>query len=291
MNTKPRETLAALMQAFPEAPDGMFPPTEEGMSLGLEIECSWRSYFPDLWVDGFPNVSAEEMQRITEECLKREAVLLPKLLRTVACGVPRGADRYWEFAFDPVTDVSIVCNQIAVLQANGLIPPGDHSLHITIGGIRVNRETYYLAFLIEMLLCSPERIGSAFHAANKKMSAGWARKGYAGVFEKEGRELMHGEYVAAEFRICELPGDLNKLYSALKLIQKYAKALHLMQHGSVSYEFLEMVGYARDILKKHHLSDENWKKPNLEPDMWTKFMAAYPLIREEFGSIINHYGV
>ena len=109
--------------------------------LGIEVEVSWKSYFPDLWVEGFPSqVSPEKLQEITATCSERERLLLPLLNKTVECGVQRGTDKYWEFAFPPTTDVVVTCDQVKILQHAQLIPKGNHSLHVTIGGVIPNQD-------------------------------------------------------------------------------------------------------------------------------------------------------
>lgn len=247
------------------------------MPIGIEIEVPWKAYFPDLWKPGFPNLCDAEMWLIWQECTEHERILLPRLQKTVECGVPKGADRYWEFAFDPVTDPSIVCNQYSILQANGLLPKGRHSLHITLGGLRVTRDTVFLALLLECMASSRERIMTGFH--DEVISKGWARKGFAGVFEKEGdHDIQHGYQYAAEIRILHVPDTVEDLYRLLYKAQKYAFAVQQTQAGKSVMWWNKLVFRLGAILEYHKLPNRNWRKPHLEPEVWNSFADQYDSI-------------
>src|SRR5690606_41021089 len=59
-------TLENLRQTFPNKPDITFiSGPHSDVLIGLEVECSWRSYFPDLWTDGFPDVDELTLDNIT----------------------------------------------------------------------------------------------------------------------------------------------------------------------------------------------------------------------------------
>lgn len=277
MNVEQRATVARLLEAFPVQPPLYEPNRILSLPIGIEIEVPWRAYFPDLWVEGFPNIPDIQLEAITQICKEREKVLLPKLMKTVECGVPSGADKYWEFAFQPVTDISITVNQVAILQANDLIPPGNHSLHITFGGLRVTKDMYYVAMALESMACDGPRIMAGFHPWMTSMSHGWARKGFAGLFEKEGsHDLQHGYDFGAEIRLLYLPSDSEGLFQLLDYAQVMGDYVASAQAGNRLPEWDRFIERATQIIVDNGLPNRNWRKPHLEPEVWTKFAELLP---------------
>ena len=247
--------------------------------IGIEIEVPWKAYFPDLWVEGFPNIHPDLLAEISEACSVREKVLLSRLQETVELGINKGADKYWEFAFDPVTEVGITHSHVMMLQLEGLIPPGPHSLHITLGGLKLDRNCHYIAMILESMSCSPSRIMTGFHPTSSAQSTGWARKGYAGMFLKEGNhDLQHGYEVGTEIRILQLPETELKLFELLDVAQQLACMVALEQRGQKCVLWQQIVIKCRDVLAQHNLPDQNWKKPHIEPNVWRGFATQYEFI-------------
>lgn len=113
INQVPLATTVNLLREFPsKLPQRQ--PILRNVPVGIEVEVPWKAYFPDLWVEGFPKIDPDKLAEITAECAIREKSLVPRLMRSQDCGVKRGADRYWEFAFDPVTDVGIACDHVEI---------------------------------------------------------------------------------------------------------------------------------------------------------------------------------
>lgn len=284
INDRPIQTLQNLRTRFSPEPLNSFETAERTVPIGIEIECNWRSYFSDLWVEGFPNVDADTLARISTECSEREKILLPRLMETVDLGVPKGADRYWEFAFDPVTDIGIVVEQAMILQRQGLIPLGhQHSLHITVGGINLTKDAHYMAMVLEAISSSPARILSAFHP-NSQQSVGWARKGNAGMFLKEGsHDLQHGYEFATEFRILHIEKTTD-LYFILNAAQLMAEMIHKCQQGEQCDDWKFIVTSCKEVLADFKLPDRNWGKPHLNSEIWRDFAFHFESIKR---SILN----
>lgn len=249
--------------------------------MGVEIECSWKSYFPDLWVEGFPNIDPDRLSAISSQCSEREQTLLPLLNRTVEVGVPKGLDRYWEFAFDPVYTPQHVINQIHCLQQAQLIPAGTHSMHITLGGIRATPSAYYLAAIAATLWCDQARIAQGYHPCRPKLSHGWARKGRAGVFEKEARDLKNGAQVAIEIRMPTLTQDVEVFNMQLNLFMWFADMVLRVQRGEQCPEWKQMVSAIRQVLDDHNLPDCNWEKPHMRDDIWQSYIAQFPSVQQQ----------
>lgn len=263
------------------------------MPIGIEVEVPWKAYFPDLWVEGFPNVESHILSDISVQCTEREKDLIPRLMLTEKCGIKRGGDRYWEFALDPVTDVGIACDHIAILRQHNLIPPGKHSLHITFGGVRVTRDMYYVAMCLEALACSPDRILRGFHPTSPNLSHGWARKGYAGLFEKEGsNDVQHGMEYGSEIRLLWLPDTDEQLYSLLSIAQLLAMRVQRAQTtGEQCHIWLSVMQDCKAVLSENGLPDRNWKKPHQDPNVWRVFADRLPAIQQRIKTILNnHYG-
>ena len=287
INAESELTIENLTQCFPTLLK-RYEPYFAQNPIGLEVEVKWRDYFPGLWnkylADTPYKMLAPELQKaLSEECTELEKSLLPALELTQSCGVPKGADKYWEFAFAPVTNIELVCTQIDILQFHNLIPPGQHSLHMTLGNMRESKDSYYLLLLLELMTCDTKRIMTAFHKENHKLSASWARKGLGGLFVKEERELQHGAKEAIELRTLELTGHYN-LYPFLKItsilsdiiINKQKKIPDMRVHAWNEFRHV-----AESLLKEKGLADENWKKPNLSPHYWQHYVEQFETLKEQ----------
>jgi len=289
MDHRGQETLGKLRLAFGR-PGTVFFSKPKVVPVGIEVEVPWRNYFPDLWVNGFPNISDAEMSEITEECNRRESILLPQLRKTVDCGVNKGNDRYWEFAFNPVSSVGIIVNQLSVIREAGLMPGRMNSLHVTFGGVRVCRYSYYIALVAEAMVTSQERIRSAFTQGTT--SRGWARKGYAGVYEKQGSyDMMYGFQYGTELRLAEVPDNTIDLYNMLHVTQQMAVEVYQIQSGVFSSKtvFDNMISELASILVRAGLPDKNWKKPHMEPETWEWFAEVLPEIRPQVIRVLEKY--
>lgn len=279
MNSEAQLITEALVRRFPTnlKSFGTFSGT---VPIGIEVECSWRSYFPDLLEEGFPNIPHDRLQRISEECSRREETLVPMLQAVSNCGLKRGADRYWEFAFPPVFDVGITCQQVQLLKEHKLIPEGSHSLHVTLGGLPLSPDSIYLATILESFTSSKERILSGFHHQYPDLSSRWGRKGMAGCFQKEGAPDLEGGYeIATEMRLLALP-DVNDLEFLLSFAQRSAELI-LTKHSS----WKATRSFVKDCLRKYDLPDKNWKKPHEEPAIWKRYAEVF----EEFSSDIRRH--
>lgn len=244
-----RACCARLREAFGlgevQAPDlwggGQGGPFAFAPSMGIEVEVPWRLYFPQLWSEfgmsrGFSALGPDEARALAAACAELEEQLLPRLRMSAACGVPRGNDRYWEFALDPCTDWRLPCAQLELLRAAGLLPaePG-LSLQITIGGARAGSGAQAMARLLEALCSSPARLASGLEAAARgKIHSGWARKGSGGVLEKQAQELKLGALRACEFRTLAMPGGESELRGLLSRASAAGAALSASQAGADS---------------------------------------------------------
>lgn len=254
--------------------------------IGIEIEVKWKSYFPTLWDKYLQNTAYSDLpihlkKSLNQECDKEELLILPNLNKTVECGIQKGKDKYWEFAFEPVTQINLLDYQLQILQAHKLIPNGEHSLHITIGNMLITQDVYSLLLLLEMISCTSDRIQSGFHQTNPKMSATWAKKGYGGAFQKNANQLKYNTSVATELRTLNL-NTKNNHYHLLKItaylsdiiIDKQNNAYNplIEQWNSFTHEI-------KQILISFNLPNKNWKKPNLYPSHWLTYIQNYQHIK------------
>lgn len=261
-------------------------------SLGIEIEVKWRYYFPQLWEkylnnSSSPQLSQEKQDSLTQECSLLEKILLPKLALTEQCGIPKGQDKYYEFAFPPVKNIYILNSQLEILKKENLIPNGNHSIHITIGNLTANKDTYYLLLMLELLMCSKERIASAFHKENKALSSTWARKGMGGIFVKEARELEHNCLTAIELRTLEI-NDQTDILFILKLTSIisdiiYDKSKNIYNPNNILWN--EWLDKTQNVLTEENLIDINWKKPNLLPEYWHNYINKFDRLKEKINPL------
>lgn len=239
--------------------------------IGIEIEVKFSSYFPDLWKEfdlekrGFGGLSKAESDSFSAKCSELEKDLLPKLRSTILAGVPRGNDRYWEFALDPAHDVSLLVEQVELMSEGGVLPRDRrHSLQVTVGDLRATPDVYYLAMLLELQTVDAERIAYGIEQTSKTIYTGWARKGRSGVFEKGADDLKHGSTVACELRPLQLPVDRAGLHRLMLDVSWAANAIAFKQgvrplHDAEGLDrWNSFVEQAKQALYDHGLPDRNW---------------------------------
>lgn len=274
-------------------------------SLGMEIEVPWSSYFPDLWVKyGLQDrrigaLSPLELVGLTKDCSEQEKTLLPQLSKTVAAGIPRGNDRYWEFAFNPVHDEQILTEQVRLLTHAGMLPRDRrHSLQITVGGIKSSAALYRLAMVMEIMFVEPQRIVSGIEQTLSTIHTGWARKGMAGIHLKKGDELQGGCEEACEIRPLQLPQtdkEVAKMMEILRWGLDSIAAVQLHADSAAGLQGRAFQAMCSDLLKSHGLPDRNWARSvdglNLEiqHSTWTRFAQAMPAMKHELTPLIEGF--
>lgn len=255
--------------------------------IGIEVEVKWRDYFPELWSEflattPYAELNESQQRQLSDRCAEKESFLIPRLESTVSCGIDKGADRYWEFAFPPMTDVYILADQVNLLRQERLIPSGSHSLHLTIGNLRANKNSYYMLLLLEMMACDSNRIATGFHKENSKLSATWARKGLGGIFEKDATELKYGYKNAIELRTLALSDSIEplELFKIASTVSDTIYEINTQVINNRTESWLNFVNKAQNILNGLGLADKNWKKPNLTPEFWSAYIENYDILRD-----------
>lgn len=291
MNNQAQEVLNKLQDRFNYYP--ISNNTYQSIcSIGIEIEVKWRDYFPQLWDKYLKNTSYKELtpeqqEALTLDCNELEKDLIPLLEATIDCGIQKGADKYWEFAFDPATQMDLISNQVKVLQQVNLIPSGNHSLHITIGNLKDNKDSYYMLLLLEMLFSSKERIATGFHKDNANLSGTWSRKGMGGLFVKDKNDLKYGYDTAIELRTLQLADNYdieNIVYLTSYLsdinYQKMNNVNNPATNASINL-WNTWKEKAIEVLVKNELIDSNWKKPNLSAQYWNNYINKFDILAME----------
>ena len=262
--------------------------------IGIEIEVKWRYFFPDLWNrflshTSYNNLSESDKHTLDSLCDKQEETLIPKLNKTVECGLNKGLDKYWEFAFQPVTNIDLLQQQLSILENHNIIPPGQHSLHITIGNMKPNKDAYYFLLLLDMISSDKERINTGFNKDKPSFSATWARKGYGGLFQKESRQLMYGSTTAVELRTLFYDTNNNN-EELLYITTKISDIIIDKQNGIFNDEIAKwnnFIAGSQIVLSNNNLADKNWKKPNLTPEYWIKYIDKFNIIQEDIIPLFN----
>lgn len=238
-------------------------------SVGIEIEVKFKYYFPELHKKyfsdfaGYKNLPYSEQTRIKLELSEAERPLQDRLFKTIECGIPHGMDKYWEFAFRPAYDLSLLCKQVDILNQANLIPIGKHSLHINIGDQRPTPRIFWILNVMELLFCTKERIESGFSKNFTYMSATWAKKGDGGLLVKNYNDLEGSEF-GVEFRTLQFDGTSSKLYEILKTLNW----LMCNQSSDILFQ-----------LKEKSLSlglpNSNWGKPHTNPQVWKMYIDNF----------------
>lgn len=242
-------------------------------SIGIEIEVKFRYYFPEIfekWFkDGTPFIlrSEEEQDHINSEISKIESYLLPKLEATTQ-DIPRGKDKYWEFAFNPTYNITELSNRVEDLRRQNLIPDGEHSLHITIGGLTPTKRIYHALSLMELEFLKKERISSGF--SPKGWSNAWAKKGRGGIYIKRDDDLISAD-IGVELRTL-------MLYPELTIEQILSRLVYLIDAKDTSEK-------CKYLLDKFNLPDINWEFPDKKREIWMKFIECFDEMKQEYKSL------
>lgn len=253
------------------------------LTIGCEIEVRWRHYFPELWEKyNMENVPYSRMDRqqqydLSYDCDVLERELIPRLALTEAAGIPKGRDKYYEFAHSPVYHPYTLSIEVGLLKKLGLIPKGiKHSLQITIGGLGHSRDTGLMLMALELLgYTSPERILSA---ADSDKALAWGRKGRAGLRERDGTLLSLGAEKAIELRTLELPvtdREIGELFARTSLMANAINGVNEKQF----MKWLNIVDELEQLGHWHNIDVwSNWGPPYQNPEIWKDFASKLPLI-------------
>lgn len=255
-----------------------YEPINSDFSVGIEVEIKFQYYFPEIFEKYFKNKSWKNYSKDEQKIISSEITVIEnitnlreKLYKTQELGIVKGLDCYWEFALDPVTDLSILLTQLELLKDLDLIPKGNHSLHITIGNKAKNESIHWVLLLCEMLLSSPERIVTGF---NKEKRVTYFKKGESGLLEKRWRLVDCPS--AIEFRSLELVVDNDKDISlTISKLQYISKLLN-------NVDFLNNeIDKCKVVLGEYDLPNTNWKNYKNNPDIWDRYYDNFTNIKSE----------
>lgn len=258
--------------------------------IGIEIEIKWRYFFPELYEKyiskkSYSELNEQEKVKLTKECDELEKDLIEKFKKTEESGIKRGNDKYYEYIFPPRYNVKGTSELVNILVQNNLIPDGEHSIHVNIGNLRANKDAYYLLLMMELKYSSVDRLKSGFINNHKNMSATYGRKGYGGIFEKDKRYIELGSEYLSELRTLSYNPKRDDMYEMIKEISYYADIIIDKQNNKENKLIKEWDSIKENLEKllvKNGLVDKNWKKPNLEPEYWEKYIEKYETIKSEF---------
>ena len=202
------------------------------MKIGIEIECPFSFYYPDLYEKYFKSgkkfheYSSYELIGLNEELTIREPIILEKLkMVSDNNNLTRGQDRYWEFVFPPETDVYFHLLKIGNLILEDLLPLDiPLSVHFTISGIDINKAYAVLLFL-ELKYLTKSRVLEGF--GNEYFMPAWGKKLCKCGILKKTKNLIDADY-AYELRTLKIKmrdmkdvfDDLTKLLNDDNIINK-----------------------------------------------------------------------
>lgn len=254
-----------------------YKPIISNYSIGIETEIKFKYYYPELYnkffKDGnWKNFSTEEKKDINKiiTYTENELGIKEKLEKVLELGINKGKDCYWEFALDPVTDLSLILTQLNILIDLGLLPDGEHSLHITIGNLEKNVNTYWILLICEILFSSQKRLMSG---NNKDRRKAYFRKGESGLLVKRWR-LIDCE-TAIEFRSVGLFIENGKISITHKKLSYLNKLLNDSEFQT------NEINKCKEVLKDIDLPNENWKNYKDNPEIWDKYYDSYETIKEK----------
>ena len=124
---------------------------------------------------------------------------------------------------------------------------------------------------------------SAFNKQNQKISASWARKGMGGLFLEDARELAFNSSCAIELRTLEL----SKNHSIKEVLLKtcFWSEIIIDKQNQITNSKVDiwnqLLFEMKQIVKSYNLTDENWKKPNIDPTVWLSYVNSFSTIKKE----------
>lgn len=259
----------ALPDYYPENP--IYSP----LSIGIEIEMTWRQAFPDLSqkYSESPNKLgrfSREYHEFSQEYSKHDKQLLP-LLQRIEPVIPRvGNDAYWEFSFLPAHNMGVTDAELAVLYDTCILRDGnDYSLHMTVAGIDNDRDAFaFLCGLEQNGGSTPDRILEAMHS----QKGAWARKGSGGIVKRRPDELMGNSTVGYEFRT--LVGKSQEQINAT-----LSTAAHLSQIHEQPEEWKEYRKETEGRLRAHGLEVKSWGSPRANEAPWLRYVELLDSVK------------
>ncbi len=244
------------------------------ITIGAEIEVKFRYMFPEIFERYFKDrkwfeYDENDKEMISNEIKLAETYILPTLEKTIAAGIPRGFDKYWEFAFNPVNNLTLLAYQVEILQASTLIPRGEHSLHISFGNVELNQDFYHILMILQLLYCNKDRMKSGL-SDDQQSSKTWAKKGRAGIYRKNQYDLIDSEK-GFEFRTLTINQETN-------IYQLFTTLHFLLENPAETKNIKESV---IKKMKSVGLPDKNWENPHQRKEIWKTYF-------DNFDDLKNH---
>jgi len=249
------------------------PSTISPLSVGIEIEMTWRQAFPELsqrFVSPATlHKNSEAYQTFSDAYDAHDKQLRP-VLEHIKNVIPRvGADAYWEFSFLPTNNLSVTTAELSLLyDASILRDDQEYSLHMTVAGITNDRDAFaFLCGIEQAGGTSPQRI---IDAANSKKGS-WARKGKGGALNRRPEELMGDDIIGYEFRTLSAQSEAQMntvLTTAADLAHLYTADPEAWKayRGSIERELTE-----------HGLELKAWPRPRNDAEPWLRYSRLVEL--------------
>jgi len=255
----------------------------DAVTIGCEVEVRFKSYFPDLYakyLEGttYEKLSNKQKLNFGAEVTEAERSLRELLAKSEQCGVPKGQDRYYEFANSPVHHPYTLTVELGLLRDVGLIPEGiKHPLHITIGGIGHSVDAGMMLMALELMgYTSTERI---WDVAVSDKAVAWARKGRAGMRERSAAELSLGTTKAIELRTLELPATQRGVEELFGIVHNMAMSITGKNGDEGLMRWLLVVEELHELGHQHNIDTySNWGRPYDNPQIWIDFANKLPNI-------------
>ncbi len=186
-------------------------------TVGCEVEVMFSALFPEqssrLLGDPYdPQRSQSFRNRVGElsgddlaEYERLDQMTRPRFEATLKAGIPKGKDAYWEFANSPAYSWRTLGLELDFLMDYGLLPEGyQHSLHVTLGGIKTDHGAVKIINGLELLYADPDRVRRGTIENRFGQAMGWARCSsnaiHNGIRERPNYALDLGQEVGTEFR-------------------------------------------------------------------------------------------
>ena len=258
-----RKTLA-----LPPKPIEADPALISPLTVGIEIEETWRQALPALGAQwpaerGSPRnvLSAEELTAFYTAYNVEDTVVQP-VLSSIMPAIPSPSfDSYWEFSLYPSKDLNYTKMEADSLFEAGLLKDvHEYPLHMTVAGIQNDRDAFTFVSALEMSgATTKERLARAAIAR----AGAWAQKSIGGIRRRRPDELSGGDTIGYELRtLC--------VSSQEQLARTLGKAAEL----ATLYTSSDWKEFQTDVEQRQRsagLQLAPWPKPHDDVVMWERY--------------------
>ncbi len=258
-------------------------------TIGCEIELRWTDLFPDLaekflgkpdeqgmfptWLE---DLSQEKQKELQAQIDQRRQEVLPIYQSLESLGIPAGKDSVWEFAFLPTYSAQLAAAEVGLLFSSDVIPEANNPLHITLGGLAVDDQTFgYITMFTEIFGSTGQRIREGIPPQDgPQVNVRWARKLSSGGWApRHSYEFGHPQINSGIEMRSLVASSAEQTHQTLLIAQSLGSAA-LQHEQGFPYTWDGLSYLAKSILNKAGLPNTTWRSPADRPEIWQTWASV-----------------